>query len=589
MLIKEYLEELITHKKLGAAFLFSLLLFACLLIMAGRAQLAAELFSLSCVAVIILFHLFFAAPIKKRIGVARMACYGAGIIAVSSFVWYIQNYNVYYSARASVIRSESAVIYRAVANMMWRNMKPETKRDRLDKLIGNNGAEIIITEEGKDEPFFHRKGKRSDKYYIIEPFETQETLQPIKTKHATYRYQFKYGNRPFFWIGLLRAITLSILPDLFIESDTPLFSTYEKDGLLSGLVKHNNWKRSTAFYIPEIILWLSLVLVVYYTSKQAEEMNKLAVFRAAYNKIETDLSAGVTNSQNEFQYMQSSWEDQQKASTHLSRHDSINAIKDLRVLDVEEMAKLYPDETWFETYDERIDAFKRSLDTYEDKFSDQSFIADAYDFIIAPWFPIIHKELRSLDTLMTIVPVTERTDQIIQSVLTPKNVQKLSGGKIRWLSFESKISEDINPKAKCKIIPGKIERIVYNLIENASQAIQRLRANDKSYKGCITLNLYETKSGGADCLCIEINDNGGGFPQAILNDIYKKPVPTSKPDDKRKNGEATSYIGFFVAQMGGYIKAQNITNEHNQKGAQTRIYLPYVKAEESGGENDAKG
>ena len=589
MLINEYLAELITHKKLAAAFLVSLLLFAFLFLMTDRFPLAADLFSLSCAAVIVLFHLFFAAPTKKRIGVARMACYGAVIIAVSSFVWYIQNYSVYYSARASVIRSESAVIYRAVANMMWRNMKPETKRDRLDKLIGNNGAEIVITEEGKDEPFFRREGKRPDKYYIIEPFATEETLQPIKTKHAAYRYQFRYGNRPYFWIGLSRAITLSVLPDLFMESDAPIFSTNEKDGLLSGFLKHNNWKRSTAFYIPELLLWLSFVLVVYYTSKQAEEMNKLAVFRAAYNKIETDLSAGVTNSQNEFQYMQSSWEDQQMASTHLSRHDSINAIKDLRVLDVEEMARLYPEETWFETYDDRIDAFKQSLEIYEEKFSDQSFVADAYDFIIAPWFPIIHKELRSLDTLMTIVPVTEGTDEIIRSVLAPKNVQKLSGGKIRWLSFESKISEDINPKAKCRVIPGKMERIVYNLIENASQAIQRLRADDKSYKGRITLKLYETKSGRADCLCIEINDNGGGFPKEILNDIYKKPVPTSKPDDKRKNGEATSYIGFFVEQMGGWITARNITNEQNEKGAQTRIYLPYVKAEESGGENHAEG
>ena len=173
--IEEYVEELKKHKKLGVFFGASLVMSVVLLCTAGSFKLAADLLSCSCLFFIVLFHLFFAAPAQKRIGVKRMAFFFLCIFAISSFIWFFQNYNVYYSARESMFRTESKIIYRSIANILWRNMKPETKRDRLDKLLESNAAEITVTEEGKDEPLYFRKSRRSDKYYIIESFETEET------------------------------------------------------------------------------------------------------------------------------------------------------------------------------------------------------------------------------------------------------------------------------------------------------------------------------------------------------------------------------------------------------------------------------
>ena len=70
-----------------------------------------------------------------------------------------------------------------------------------------------------------------------------------------------------------------------------------------------------------------------------------------------------------------------------------------------------------------------------------------------------------------------------------------------------------------------------------------------------------------------MKDNGGGFPEDIINDVYRKPVRTTK--DNRDHGEATVYIGFFVKLMNGFIEAENFKIKEGELGAITRIYLPY--------------
>lgn len=60
---------------------------------------------------------------------------------------------------------------------------------------------------------------------------------------------------------------------------------------------------------------------------------------------------------------------------------------------------------------------------------------------------------------------------------------------------------------------SKIQQVIFNLLKNASQAMEGSAANDPP---CIVLRLYQDR----DNVCLELADNGPGMPEEIKDRIF---------------------------------------------------------------------
>lgn len=148
--------------------------------------------------------------------------------------------------------------------------------------------------------------------------------------------------------------------------------------------------------------------------------------------------------------------------------------------------------------------------------------------------------------------------------------------------------DDVDKKCYFYIILSKLQRIIFNLIDNAQGAIKEHatelrhkfgRDAEVKFLGEIVLTAAIEWKDNRHYLIITVTDNAGGFDESILHDIYKKPVRTSKLSDKRQYNEGTSYIGFFVQLMRGNITAENIVFDKDHRGARTTICIPEMVKE----------
>ena len=303
-------------------------------------------------------------------------------------------------------------------------------------------------------------------------------------------------------------------------------------------------------------------------SEITESIRQLHIFENTFYKIKRDYEGIVSNSKNNLQHMQSTWDAMEKNIAGSSRHDAINRIRSLKNTKIDDIkGNLY--------YKERVDAFKNLL-RIVGKEEGEDLIADTYDFLLSPWVEKIKQELKGLDATLDMAPVKWKVRHIVDSIKVPDAIPEGMAYN-EWITFTKRINDQIDYEATCNVIPSKLQSVVFNLIENSSKATQELvmnAADGVDYEGRINLEIYEGKFENTRCLCIKVTDNGGGFPDDVISSVYREPIPTTKDD--RKFGEGTSYIGFFVDLMQGRITARNVSNDYG-KGAETIVYLPYVE------------
>jgi signal transduction histidine kinase len=117
--------------------------------------------------------------------------------------------------------------------------------------------------------------------------------------------------------------------------------------------------------------------------------------------------------------------------------------------------------------------------------------------------------------------------------------------------------------------PNTIEQVILNLLTNARDAVLKRMNDNKDHEGRIEI---ESSPLDGTELCVEVRDNGGGVPTAILEKIFD-PFFTTK-DVGKGTGLGLSISQRIVNECGGRIEP------HVQEGEGTtfRVILPISQA-----------
>ena len=300
---------------------------------------------------------------------------------------------------------------------------------------------------------------------------------------------------------------------------------------------------------------------------------ELENFRQTYNKIKSDFVTAIFDSKNAMQGVQSTWDYMEKQAAKLGRHDIINALRSLESYRMNKSSKGKRDHI----DEEQVNNYKQIVSEINFKYNGD-FLSDTYAVFIEPCINRMHHELQGLEKILDLSVQDYNLSEVIQCLSSDEVIPK---GITRNNLFSKNIINNINKSWSCKVVLSKLESIVFNLLANSAKANQDFFEKHcldddfdiKEYVGKIWLNISLKEKNNNSYLCVEVKDNGGGFPEDIIKDVYRKPVRTTK--DNREHGEATVYIGFFVKLMNGFVEAENYRIKDDELGAVTRIYLPY--------------
>ena len=139
--------------------------------------------------------------------------------------------------------------YRKLPNGLVEQAEPDKmtedeKKRMLDNIYQQTRGEITLTKNDK----VLKKGGVGRNHNEYE-LETQGDPESFYFGDDKYHVSFQYGNRPFWDIGLIRAITFSTLPDWF-DYRVPKFNKINNKGYL----KYGAYRRSTNLWAPFWVL-----------------------------------------------------------------------------------------------------------------------------------------------------------------------------------------------------------------------------------------------------------------------------------------------------------------------------------------------
>lgn len=534
----------------------------------------------------LLYFIGFSSVLSNRQGIQ---CVCIAFVLASVF-WFV-NYTQYYDSMANTRWVEANIIERSVKYILDSqkgNMKNVSEIltyfiGEQDKSSGQwtaTAAEISLTDEKGNVIYY----KPNDRSQYKREIDLEKTLE---SGNHTYNFHYQYNNRPHLTVGYLRAVSFSFIYN-DINYDWNMYWVWRL------------YNRSLSFWSLFLGFWV--IILAFQTWFTREKILKARInkanadlkktndalenFKQAYQKIERDFTNGVSNSENNLQHLQSTWdqavmlpftdtdtlETDLKKSSGLGRHDILNRIKNFR-----------SDTSVLDTCSdkERVKRFKEALACAG--ISDKEILQDTYDLILGPWIKKIHEELKKLDNVLEISLGVYSVPVILAQLreVIPQNIRNNKAD----LEFSYVEDTAFSQSDYCEIIMSKLRSIVFNLIQNSAAATEHFQdqLDDDAfdtYRRKITLAIRDYRTDKKErFLRIEVRDNGGGFPDDIINKIYAEPVPTTK--DNRKYGSGTSYIGFFLSLMRGCsIHAQNIINENGEKGASTVILIPCLNEKE---------
>lgn len=447
----------------------------------------------------------------------------------------------------------------------------------LKRNIVQNGLPLAIVDENNT---------------VIASNASNEELKDSTFRWYEYVKPIKVGNKTFKIRESMDLHNYKITSMEFSNNYIPVFLLKSKNraayqSWLSNYMKH----MKNFFMLFTVLSALSLLsLVSYKAEKRVRDVNieilanqaqkeaaylELENFRHTYNKIKNDFVNIVNNSKNSMQQVQSTWDEMEKQSARLERHDIVNTLRALKDYRVNQNIV----SSDFKIDSKQVNAYKNIVDEINATYN-IDFLEDTYITFIEPCINTIHKELKGLENVLDLniqeYPIKEILDVFGKETCIPKGISKDN-------SFSKNLADFSKYDGKCNVVLSKIESIVFNLLANSAKANQdyfeqHLLDDDfdyENYKGKISLDIFPLKEANKDYLCIQVSDSGGGFNESIIHDIYKRPIKTTK-DSLRDYGEATVYIGFFVRLMNGQIIAENYNVDDRVVGARTKILIPFI-------------
>jgi nitrogen fixation/metabolism regulation signal transduction histidine kinase len=106
---------------------------------------------------------------------------------------------------------------------------------------------------------------------------------------------------------------------------------------------------------------------------------------------------------------------------------------------------------------------------------------------------------------------------------------------------------------------GRLRQLLHNLLKNSLEAIA------ETAKACITVTTHTGDESGRAYVELVIDDNGPGFPERVLDNIFE-PYVSTKP---RGSGLGLAIVKKIVEEHGGVIAAES----NPEGGARIRIRL----------------
>jgi signal transduction histidine kinase/multisubunit Na+/H+ antiporter MnhG subunit len=489
---------------------------------------------------------------------------------VASIVWYRIDYISYYNDVAYQKSFEASEFLKIAKTVLSQDTSEKIKEKELKRLFEVSKAKVIISKKSKAlktkenginnsvVKILNLPDRRGSDYLPHTYYDQEE----ITVGDNTYYYTYIYSNRPKKMLSFIRATTFSIYPDVLINGAT-----------WNDFIKKHDYERSEAFWGSFIALWTVITLLLMHSAqrrleserrrlaeiqqrmaeeKQAfaeakqkeleKEIEKTKAFRAAYLKI---------------------LEEVKKESSDFAKQEifaKLNAFENCSL--AKEMDTIAHSE-------------KHDLDNEIVSLVEHSSIKErkAYNSFFSKIIKTIYTRLDHLQERFDLTSQRLKLSQVtvaIKDCCTRKS--KFLSNSIN-LTYKDLIAEK-EKDLTININLFRLQSVIDNLLMNSLEAIQlhdsKLdRKERKEFVGRIKVlveYVFEKNQ-----LKITIADNGGGFSEKIMEQIYKKSVTSSKR--KGRIGRGTGYIKFYVVDLlGGEVVASNY-NDGVSKGAKTEIYL----------------
>ena len=161
--------------------------------------------------------------------------------------------------------------------------------------------------------------------------------------------------------------------------------------------------------------------------------------------------------------------------------------------------------------------------------------------------------MQSGDTQSTVVPILPLFDQI-EAIFTSEGLQSRA---------EIRLDRRIPPDSQVRADPVMLQRILINLVANSLRHFQTIPIGSPT----VEIILSEASCEGVPGIKITVKDNGGGFPDALLERVGQ-PWSTERPDSM---GMALMLSRQIVVIWGGRLELFNRTD--GVAGATVMIWL----------------
>lgn len=575
---------------------------------------------------------FFSVKIVKR-KTKVWICIATIILAGANWFWV--SYYSYYNGIKSGLRDEPIILCQSAEFILKRNISEEKKQELLNTIFQHSWAEITITKNNV--PFVLVESKRNTDDYILE---TYIDSHEIVSNNNIYRFTYKYANRPIFWLGILRAVTYSLLPDTFRED-------YSNEKFLNEKLV----ERSENFWGPFLVISWLLLSIFYHRAQldeksiqfnknrlQIAELNKelleseeeiheyqtqiskndyeIAHYKQEILEIEkkkrifedqinenkmiiADYKQQIDENQVEINKFKMNMEKIQNNIVeihqllHIKMLEDMNAITTSKVKNVlqallanwslkhsvdEKVTIEKANENIKKNVENKIHDIKNDITTYNEFYQKNKKELESY-------IEEILNGLKELPKIVTLELKNYPIKNILDAIYENKNLngetkRKQTGLTITYTPVSSEL---INPNYKCLASLEQLKSIVKNLIENSQSAIDQYQ--DKLDDADEDVDEYY--EGKIFCSTNIIEKNGKKYFTITVRDngggfsepdkMYKEAVLSTKKGRVPRKGDGTMFIKYYVSELfNGEIEAHNYTTEDGLTGAETIIYLPII-------------
>lgn len=501
------------------------------------------------------------------------------IIFLCVLNWVYVSYLSYYSGVERNLYQESKYYYQIVSQVLSSNIDDSVKRVAIDKQAQNTKARFIITKNGEE--FYYKESGRNTNEYILEEYYFSEkdginVVFPkiIDSNGNVYQYRYFYANKPFIWIGLSRAITYSIIPDISQMNNV-------------SFMKYHLYERSMNFWLPFWVGYFMILIILHYKTGYEVNIKELAFsYRALEDKNNelVDAKKELEDNNKELRGYQLTHD---MLMNQFDRATSIEVSQHLQSLQLgwnglvekliaDEVHKLKNELSQFSIQNDSIqkgELLKNRPAEIESKL---------YEKVLKPYQKTI---MDILSNLPNVLDYRVSENSIKEIVEASKASIPTTFERDRSLKSAFIIQDEVSAQCKglyCLVNKARLSNIIYNVLKNSStalslQIIKKLKEGIL-HKGKIILRYSLKRENDADYLVVTITDNAGGFPLDIVDKVYREPVKSTDKSEGERWGGGTSYVKFFADRMNIDIVAKNICEEDNVIGAVVEIWIPVLSS-----------